>query len=690
MRSLADDDPTRIGPYKITALLGSGGMGRVYLGFDRDDQPAAVKVVRAEYAYDPDFRERFAHELSLAQRVHAQGVPRVYAADTSGERPWLATAYVKGPSLQHLVERTGPLPEPSAVLLARAIAQALTGVHAQGLAHRDLKPANVMVAAEGPQVIDFGIARATEDEQQPDGATIAGTPGYMAPETSRGEQAGPPSDVFALGGVLVWALTGVGPFGDGHPSSVVYRTEHLGPELERVPPPLRPLLASCLDKDPARRPTAAQVLQALGGPVAPTSDAAQWLPPQAAAAVDEVAAEYDRVRALSGNGAKARGLLVAGAAAMALCLVGGFGFWALNDPFAPSEETEVADDGEEEVPEREQCDPTQHLADEFTEAASDEPTVPTGSKRILNNFSTDGSVLAVAGGGGVALWDWQEQTELAFIEDSRPDESESAPYFSPDDCLIGWATGDGARVHSLETGELTVYAEGRELRDIAFSPKGDTITVADRGFDAESGTYDIDLETGDTVLVHDGMGNHAALSHSPEGDQLAGVDINDQLNVWDAGTGEIVFDAEQVVVGIGEPAHLVGDGTGFFSTPEGVSLYDYTLDQADGWLFNAPSDADHEGELHEFAYSESENRLYTTFREEPEGDTVPYHLYVWEFHHTWDPDEEDVEEIETAHDDLPLDLSVHPDGEVVAGLLPDSAEIILMSPDDLAEITRFS
>ena len=127
-----------------------------------------------------------------------------------------------------------------------------------------------------------------------------------------------------------------------------------------------------------------------------------------------------------------------------------------------------------------------------------------------------------------------------------------------------------------------------------------------------------------------------------------------------------------------------------FLHPEGVSLYDYALDRADGWTFNPPSDADHEGELREFAYNESENRLYTTFREEPEGDTVPHHLYIWEFHHTWDPGEDDVEEIETASEDLPLGLSVHPEGEVVAGLLPDSAEIVLMSPDDLAEIARFS
>jgi len=689
MRPLADDDPTRIGPYKVTALLGDGGMGRVYLGFDHDDHPAAVKVVRAEYAYDPDFRERFAHELSLAQRVHGQGVPRVYSADTSGERPWLATAYVKGPSLQHLVERTGPLPEPSAVLLARAVAQALTGVHAQGLAHRDLKPANVMVAAEGPQVIDFGIARAAEDKQQPHGAVIAGTPGYMAPEASRGEQAGPPADVFALGGVLVWALTGTGPFGDGHPSSVVYRAENLAPELDHVSPPLRPLLAACLDKNPAHRPTAAQVLQSLGGPVAPASDTAQWLPPRAAAAVEEVAAEYDRVRVLSGNASKARGLLVAGAAATALCLVAGFGFWAVDAPFASPEETEAAG-GEEEVPERDQCDPTQHLAEEFTEAASDQPTVPTGSNRVLNGFSHDGSVLAVAGGDGVALWDWEEQTELAFIPASRPDESESAPYFSPDDCLLGWATRDGAQVYSLETGELTVYAEGRELRDIAFSPDGGTITVADRGFDAESGTYDIDLETGDTVMVHDGPGNHTTLSYSPEGDQLAGVAIDNQLNVWDSGTGEMVFEVGGLMVDIGEPAHLLGDGLGFFSTPEGVSLYDYTLDQADGWTFNPPSDADHEGELREFAYNEHENRLYTTFSEEPEGDTIPHHFYIWEFHHTWDPGEDGVEEIETAHEDLPLGLSVHPEGEVVAGLLVESTEIVLMSPDDFTEIARFS
>ncbi|GHD25445.1 protein kinase [Nocardiopsis kunsanensis] len=693
MHSLADDDPTRIGPYQITALLGSGGMGRVYLGFDRDGHPAAVKVVRAEYAYDPDFRERFAHELSLAQRVHGHGVPRVYAADTSGERPWLATAYVKGPSLQHLVERTGPLPEPSAVLLARAIAQALAGVHARGLAHRDLKPANVMVAAEGPQVIDFGIARATEDGRRTDDDTIAGTPGYMAPEASRREQAGPPADVFALGGVLVWALTGVGPFGDGHPSSVVYRTENLDPELDRIPPALRPLLAACLDKDPARRPTAAQVLQTLGGPVAPASDAAQWLPPRSAAAVNEATAEYDRVRALSGSGSKARGLLVAGAAAMALCLVGGFGFWAASDPFAPPEENQAAGEGEGEVPERERCDPTQHLAEEFTEAASETPTIPSNTDRVFSRFSNDGSVLAVSGNRGVVLWDWQAGTELARIEANLP-HSASVPRFSPNDCLLAWGTEEGAQVYSLESGELTVHAEGREIRELAFSPDGDVLTVGDAGFDSAGGTYDIDLESGDTVQVHRDGEAMVSLVYGPEGEHLAGIDNIDQLRVWDAATGEVVYSHDSLaMLDIGTGLTLLGDGELIIATAEGPVHYDFLTDDGEGFVFHPDEDDDEDAynaDLLEFAYAPHANRIYTVRAETADEDDngngeQDVYLHIWDWDHTQDVEEE---EIEPESEALGLGMSVHPEGEVVSGTDLEAGQIIIMSPDTLAEIDR--
>ncbi|WP_026118687.1 WD40 repeat domain-containing serine/threonine protein kinase [Nocardiopsis salina] len=685
MHSLADDDPARIGPYRITALLGSGGMGRVYLGFDRDDHPAAVKVVKAEYAYDPDFRERFARELASARRVHGPGIPRVYAADTSGERPWLATAYVKGPSLQHLVEQNGPLPEPSAVYLARAIAQALTGVHAQGLAHRDLKPANTMVSAEGPQVIDFGIARAAEDGHQGDGSTLAGTPGYMAPEASRGDQAGPSADVFALGGILVWALTGSGPFGDGHPSSVLYRAENLDPELDRVPPQLRPLVAACLGKDPARRPTASQALQSLGGPVDPTTYAEQWLPPHAATAVARVAADYDRVRTLSGNGTRTRGLLVAGAATMALCLVAGFGYWSVADPFAPAEETQAAD-GEDEAPQRDQCDPTEHLADEFTEAASGTPTVRSDSDRVHSEFSHDGSVLAVTGTEGVSLWDWEKRTEVAFIDDPRNEGDEGAAFFSPNDCFIGWATDDGARVHSLETGELTVYAEGRSIKEISFAPDGRTLTVADFGFDAEAGTYDIDLETGETVVVHDDPGNVLSLAHSPDGAHVAGVDSIDTARIWDTETGDIVHAQDGLGVDIGQAVQLPGDGQVVFFLPEGVLHYDFVADTGEGWLFEPPEDADHDGELREFIYNEPAGLLYTAFTEEQDDDSVDFHYYIWEFDHT--SDEGQDEEVDAEIGDVAINLAVHPEGDVVTGYAPDLGEVLLLSPEDLAEIDR--
>lgn len=697
MRQLAADDPRRIGPYRIVAFLGAGGMGRVYLGLDRDGRPAAVKVVRAEHAYDPAFRERFAHELALAQRTHGPNVPRVYAADTSGEVPWLATEYVMGPSLQHLVEGAGPLPERSAVLLGRGIAQALVGVHRQGLAHLDLKPGNVMVAAEGPQVIDFGIARTTEvDDAEGEGFT--GTPGYLAPEVARGEVGGAPADVFALGGILVHALTGRGPFGDGHPATILYRTANSAPDLNGVPASLRGLLSACLDKDPARRPTAEGLLHLLGGPLPPAPEASAWLPPLAVARIEDITRRYGAIQPDPGTGTNKRGLLVVGAAAVALGLVGGFGAWTLTDALGGGVETADAvagEDSEQEVPSagRQQCDPTEHLATEYVDAAEADPTIPGVPDGVRTTFSHDGSVLAVPGPGGVALWDWANGTELALVEATRSDE-DGAIRFSPNDCLIAWASSTGARVYSLETGELTVHARGRPLEDVAFSPDGTTLTVADSGEGHEASLYDIDLDSGETTLVYDRSSDVDEVVYSPEGTHVVGlIGLLGRLHVWDGETGEVVFTEEGVPsLNTGSMFDLLGEGELLFGQPGGPVHYDFARDDGQGWQF-IPEPEEAEGELIEFAYNPATHRLYAFYATDPEEtgrDTITLELFVWEYRSEDEYGfEVQLEESEVELERPSLGLTVHPEGEVVAGYDTESGHVTILDPLTLRELDHF-
>ncbi|MFG2333356.1 protein kinase [Streptomyces sp. NPDC048604] len=257
--------PHRIGPYEVFQLLGEGGMGQVYLARSPGARLVAVKVVRAEYAETPDFRGRFRREADAARRVSGFFTPPVLDADADAERPWLATAYVPAPSLHEVVQRYGTLPEPALRALGSGLGEALLAIHTAGVVHRDLKPANVLVTDDGPRVIDFGISRAADATQVTRTGAVIGTPGYMAPEQIvASREAGPPADVFALGCVLAHAATGAGPFGAGTSAEVLYRAVHAPPRLDGVPATLHPLLAACLDKDPARRPSVQDVLAALG------------------------------------------------------------------------------------------------------------------------------------------------------------------------------------------------------------------------------------------------------------------------------------------------------------------------------------------------------------------------------------------------------------------------------------------
>ena len=260
---LQPDDPREIGPYRLLGQLGSGGMGHVFLGMSAGGRPIAVKVIRAELATDPDFRARFRGEVAAAQKVSGLFTALVVDADLDGPMPWLATAYVAGPSLTEAVRGHGPLPARSLMALAAGLAEGLGAIHAAGVVHRDLKPSNVLLAEDGPRVIDFGICEAAEASVAAANVMI-GSPGYMSPEQVLGVDIGPASDIFSLGAVLTFAATGQGPFGAGSHAALMYRLVNSPAELGDVPGELRSLVGSCLAKHPGDRPTAREMLAEVG------------------------------------------------------------------------------------------------------------------------------------------------------------------------------------------------------------------------------------------------------------------------------------------------------------------------------------------------------------------------------------------------------------------------------------------
>lgn len=277
MQPLGTDDPRRIGAYRLLGVLGAGGMGKVYLGRNAGGRTVAVKVIRPDLVGDTEFRTRFRREVAAAQRVGGAFTAPVIDADVDADPPWLATGYVAGLSLSDAVDRFGPFAEPTLRTLAHGLAEALVAVHATGIVHRDLKPSNVMLAIDGPKVIDFGIARAVEDVALTTTGRVVGSPGFMCPEQVNGQPLGPACDVFALGGVLTFAASGHGPFGHAELMQILWRIVYEEPRVDALPPSLRPIVAACLAKDPADRPTPHQLLAQLAA--LGTPERAGWLPP---------------------------------------------------------------------------------------------------------------------------------------------------------------------------------------------------------------------------------------------------------------------------------------------------------------------------------------------------------------------------------------------------------------------------
>lgn len=286
---LEADDPRTVGGYRLTARLGSGGMGRVYLSHTPAGRPVALKLIRPELSADPDFRRRFRHEVRAASRVQALHTAPVIDSDTDSSTPWLVTAYVPGPSLADTVLRHGRLPLPTVLLLVAGVAEALQAIHDADVVHRDLKPSNVLLSADGPRVIDFGIARAADATALTSSGLMIGTPSFMAPEQATGQSVTAASDIFALGQIAAYAASGSSAFGEGTSHAILYRIVHQEPDLGQVPAELRELVARCLAKEPAERPSVAEVIEACraadsGGELRRTSG---WLPTAVAAELRE-------------------------------------------------------------------------------------------------------------------------------------------------------------------------------------------------------------------------------------------------------------------------------------------------------------------------------------------------------------------------------------------------------------------
>jgi serine/threonine protein kinase len=263
--SLRRWDPERIGPFTLLGRLGSGAMGQVYLGRSQAGRLVAVKTIKIELAEEPGFRDHFAHEVAAARRVSGLFTAAVVAANPEADVPWLATAYVPAPSLSRLVRACGPQPLATIWWLAAGCAEALESIHGVGLVHRDLKPSNVLVAPDGPRVIDFGVARAAERIQLTVTRGAVGTPAYMAPEQARDtRQASMASDVFALGATLLFAATGHAPYQGETVMDVLVRLATEPPDLAGLPAELTDIITACLARSPRDRPTSAALLAQVG------------------------------------------------------------------------------------------------------------------------------------------------------------------------------------------------------------------------------------------------------------------------------------------------------------------------------------------------------------------------------------------------------------------------------------------